>query len=56
MMTFVRAHAMRIYAVVAALLALVIHYLPDLPSDLIMGVVAALLGIGEAMQRTRSTL
>ncbi|MEV6399630.1 hypothetical protein AB0M39_33430 [Streptomyces sp. NPDC051907] len=50
-MDFVKAHAARLYAVVVAVLALVAHFVPDLPSVLILGVVAAVLGTGEAVQR-----
>ncbi|WP_282793684.1 hypothetical protein [Streptomyces sp. CC224B] len=50
-MTFIKAHATRIYAVLVAVLALVAHYLPDLPTALILGVGAAVLGVGEAVQR-----
>ncbi|MFF4392400.1 hypothetical protein ACFY0G_37465 [Streptomyces sp. NPDC001552] len=35
-----------------AALALVAHYRPELPSALVLGLVAAVLGIGEAVQRT----
>ncbi|WP_330174542.1 hypothetical protein OG875_13910 [Streptomyces sp. NBC_01498] len=48
---FVQKHAARIYTVAVALLALVAHYAPELPSALILGVVAAVLGTGEAVQR-----
>ncbi|MGI5347036.1 hypothetical protein ACQEU8_02435 [Streptomyces sp. CA-250714] len=51
-MIFVRTHATRMYAVAVSGLALVAHYLPSLPSALILGVVAAALGVGEAVQRT----
>ncbi|MFF2406710.1 hypothetical protein [Streptomyces sp. NPDC058092] len=50
-MEFIKAHAARIYAVAVALVALVAHFVPDLPSALILGVAAALLGTGEAVQR-----
>ncbi|MEU7190923.1 hypothetical protein [Streptomyces sp. NPDC045369] len=51
-MQFVKAHPARIYAIVAAALALVVHYVPDLPSALILGLAAAVLGTGEIVQRT----
>lgn len=51
-MQFVKTHPARIYAVLVAALALVVHYLPDLPSALILGLAAAVLGTGEAVQRT----
>lgn len=50
-MGFVKNHAARVYAVAVAVLALVAHYVPTLPSALILGVVAAVLGTGEAVQR-----
>lgn len=51
MTAFIRAHAARIYALVVAVLALVAHYVPELPSALVLGVVAAALGFGEAVHR-----
>ncbi|MEV7278113.1 hypothetical protein [Streptomyces sp. NPDC093111] len=54
MHTFVSAHPARIYAVAVAALALVAHYRPDLPSALVLGLVAAVLGVGEAVQRTEN--
>ncbi|MET9602575.1 MULTISPECIES: hypothetical protein [Streptomyces] len=50
-MTFVKTHATRLYAVLVAVLALVAHYVPALPTVLILGVAAAVLGTGEAVQR-----
>ncbi|MFF3086361.1 hypothetical protein ACFVRB_15125 [Streptomyces nojiriensis] len=50
-MTFVKTHATRFYAVLVAVLALVAHYVPALPTVLILGVAAAVLGTGEAVQR-----
>lgn len=50
-MNFVRTHAARLYAVAVAGIALVAHYEPDMPSELVIGVVAAVLGVGEAVQR-----
>ncbi|MFJ9549092.1 hypothetical protein [Streptomyces erythrochromogenes] len=50
-MEFVRTHPARIYAVAVAVLALVAHYRPELPGALVLGLVAAVLGIGEAVQR-----
>lgn len=40
----------RIYAVVTAVLALVAHYVPDLPVALWAGVAAAILGVGEVVR------
>ncbi|MCX5398474.1 hypothetical protein [Streptomyces sp. NBC_00102] len=53
-MQFIKAHPARIYAVVVAALALVAHYVPGLPSALVLGLVAAVLGTGEAVQRTEN--
>ncbi|WP_369376103.1 hypothetical protein [Streptomyces sp. cg36] len=53
-MKFVRTHPARIYAVLVAALALVVHYVPDLPSALILALAAAVLGMGEAVQRTEN--
>ncbi|GLW03700.1 hypothetical protein [Streptomyces lavendulae] len=50
-MTFVKTHATRLYALLVAVLALVAHYVPALPTVLILGVAAAVLGTGEAVQR-----
>ncbi|WP_411144979.1 hypothetical protein [Streptomyces sp. x-80] len=50
-MEFVKSHAARLYTVAVAVLALVTHFVPSLPSALILGVVAAVLGTGEAVQR-----
>ncbi|MFD9629801.1 hypothetical protein [Streptomyces violascens] len=52
MITFIRQHPARIYAVAVAALALVAHYQPELPTALVLGLVAAVLGTGEAVQRT----
>lgn len=42
----------RLYAVAAAALALVVHYVPSLPTPLILALVAAVLGVGgEAVRR-----
>ncbi|OKI00150.1 hypothetical protein A6A06_23580 [Streptomyces sp. CB02923] len=53
-MTFIREHATRLYAVAVAVLALVAHYVPALPSALILSVAAAVLGTGEAVQRVEN--
>ncbi|WP_411094315.1 hypothetical protein [Streptomyces sp. 021-3] len=51
-MKFIAQHPARIYAVAVAALALVAHYVPELPSALVLALVAAVLGTGEAVQRT----
>ncbi len=50
-MSFVKTNPARLYAVAGAALALVTFYFPDLPSALILAFVAALLGVGETVQR-----
>ncbi|MEW2635756.1 hypothetical protein AB0903_29985 [Streptomyces sp. NPDC048389] len=50
-MTFIKTHPARLYAVAVAALALVAHYFPELPSALVLALVAAVLGTGEAVQR-----
>ncbi|QDY79801.1 hypothetical protein [Streptomyces qinzhouensis] len=50
-MPFIATHPARVYAVAAASLALVVHYVPDLPSALVLGLVGAVLGLGETVQR-----
>ncbi|GGP72010.1 hypothetical protein [Streptomyces melanogenes] len=54
-MQFIKQHPARLYAVLVAALALVVHYVPDLPSALILGLAAAILGTGEAVQRTEDS-
>ena len=51
MLEFLKTHATRFYALAVALLALATHYLPSLPEGLILGVIAAGLGLGEGVQR-----
>lgn len=51
-MQFIKAHGARLYAVAAALIALAAHFVPDLPAELALGLVAAVLGLGEVVQRT----
>ncbi|MFE3591957.1 hypothetical protein ACFXOY_31140 [Streptomyces niveus] len=53
-MLFIKDHATRLYAVLVAVLALVAHYVPSLPSALILAVAAAVLGAGEAVQRVEN--
>lgn len=48
---FARRNPARVYAVIAAVVALVAFYVPTLPVLLILAVPAALLGIGEKVQR-----
>ncbi len=51
-MKFLKAHATRLYAVAVAAVALAAHFLPDIPSEAVLALVAAVLGVGEAVQRT----
>ncbi|MFI9721537.1 hypothetical protein ACIHFE_18100 [Streptomyces sp. NPDC052396] len=53
-MELIKEHATRLYAVLVAVLALVAHYVPTLPTALILGVAAAVLGTGEAVQRVEN--
>ncbi|MFI6685384.1 hypothetical protein [Streptomyces sp. NPDC050485] len=54
-MEFIKRHPARIYAVLVAALALAAHYIPDLPTALGLGLAAAVLGVGEAVQRTEDS-
>ena len=49
-MNNIRRNPVRIYSVVVACLALVAQYVPDLPTALILGVLAAILGTGEVVR------
>lgn len=53
---YLRRNTARVYAVVVAIMALVLHYAPNLPGDLALGVVAALLALvaGEKVQRVEN--
>ncbi|MFF4606097.1 hypothetical protein ACFY12_25570 [Streptomyces sp. NPDC001339] len=51
MIDFIHTHSTRLYAIAAAALSLVTYYVEDLPSGLILALVAAILGTGEAVQR-----
>ncbi|MGD3109507.1 hypothetical protein [Streptomyces sp. YGL11-2] len=51
MFDFIHTHSTRLYAIAAAALALIAHYVQDLPTGLILALVAAVLGTGEAVQR-----
>ncbi len=46
MLNAIKRNPIRIYAVVAASVALVAHYAPDLPEALVLALVSAILGIG----------
>lgn len=50
-MNFFTTHAARIYATLAATVALVAFYVPGLPGELVLAVAAAMLGVGEMHQR-----
>ena len=49
-MNNITTNPVRIYSIVVACLALVSQYVPDLPTALILGVVAAILGTGEVVR------
>ncbi|EST27385.1 hypothetical protein [Streptomyces roseochromogenus] len=51
MIDFIYAHSTRLYAIAAAALSLIAYYIQDLPTGLILALVAAVLGTGEAVQR-----
>lgn len=51
MIGFIHAHSTRLYAIAAAALSLIAYYVQDLPTGLILALVAAVLGTGEAIQR-----
>lgn len=40
----------RLYSVAAAALALAVHFFPSLPAALILGLVAAILGVGQKVR------
>lgn len=53
---YIKRNVVRVYALVVAALALLAHYVPGLPSDLVLGVVAAALALvaGETVQRVEN--
>lgn len=53
-MNLIKANPARVYAVVVAALALVAFYVPAVPTELVLALVAAVLGLGEAVQRTEN--
>ncbi|MER6364968.1 hypothetical protein [Kitasatospora sp. NPDC001527] len=50
-MSFAKSNPARLYAVFVAALALVAHYVPSLPVALVLALAAAVLGVGETVQR-----
>lgn len=50
-----RRHPARLYSIAAAAVALIATYVHDLPQEAILGLVAALLGAGEATQRVENS-
>lgn len=46
-MTRIRLEPVRLYTVAVAAVALLAHYVTTLPSELVLGLVAAILGVGE---------
>ncbi len=55
MTQFLKSHPARLYAVATTVLALIAHYVRDLPDALILAVIAATLGVGETVQRLEDT-
>ncbi|MEV6840290.1 hypothetical protein AB0N17_38330 [Streptomyces sp. NPDC051133] len=51
MIDFIHVHSTRLYAIAAAALSLIAYYVQDLPTGLILALIAAVLGTGEAIQR-----
>lgn len=43
----------RLYAIAAAIVALVVHYVPSLPEPLILTLIAAILGVGGEAVRAK---
>lgn len=50
---FIRNHPARVYAVLAAVVAYASQYV-EVPTELVLAVSAALLGIGESVQRVEN--
>lgn len=50
-----REHPARLYSIAAAAVTLVALYVPGLPQEAILGLVAALLGAGEVTQRVENS-
>lgn len=50
MLTALKSNPVRLYAAAVAVVALVAHYVEDLPAPLILGLVAAILGVGEGVR------
>jgi predicted branched-subunit amino acid permease len=50
MLEAIKNNPVRLYAIAAAALALAAYYMPSLPVVLIMGLVAAILGVGEGVR------
>ena len=50
MLNAIKTNPVRIYAIVTAALALVAFYVPDIPTVLILGLVAGVLGLGEGVR------
>lgn len=47
MLEALKNHPVRIMAILTAVVALIAHYVPDLPVPLILAIPAAVLGMGE---------
>jgi hypothetical protein len=55
MMDRLKLNPVRLYAVAVAVMAVVAHYLPSLPTALYLGLVAAVLGVGGEVVRLKVT-
>ncbi|MEV0445902.1 hypothetical protein AB0I84_10440 [Streptomyces spectabilis] len=51
MINFVHAHSTRLYTIASAAVALVAYFVDGLPTELVLALIAATLGAGEAVQR-----
>lgn len=51
LMTFLKAHGVRVFAVLAAVVPFLVTRFPDFPWEAFLGLAAATLGVGEVAQR-----
>lgn len=52
---FLKREPVRVLAVVTAVTAIITRYVADFPTDLVLGLAAAVLGIGGEVARTQVT-
>jgi hypothetical protein len=50
MRRLIRTEPVRLYSIAVAIAAVVAHYAPEVPTALYLGVVAAVLGLGETVR------